>query len=74
MTMNINHLNIKQAMTLASSQPGTSGIFYRPSTMDAVITPHGQEPQGFILWCDCSVASRMVEAYGLELAYQKVAC
>lgn len=66
-------MTIEQAMTLASSQAGTHGIFYRPSTMEAVIAPHGQEPQGFILWCDCSVAARMIEVYGIELAYQKIA-
>lgn len=63
-------MNIKEAMRQADQHSGTTGIFYSPSSKEAVFAEHGQEPEGFLIWCDCSKAVKAIESYGLDGAYQ----
>ena len=66
-------MTIKELMGAAASQDGTVGIFYKPRTMDAVYSQHGQEPDGYLIWCDCSTAVTAIESYGsVDAAYDEL--
>lgn len=65
-------MSIKEAMRQADREAGATGIFYHPSTMDAVFAEHGQQPPGYLIWCDCSKAVRAIELYGIEGAYDSM--
>lgn len=66
-------MTIKEAMQLASTQPRTNAIFYRPGADSAAIHPYDDEPgRGWVLWCDCGLAANLVQALGVERAYEQI--
>lgn len=67
-------MKIKDAMNQAFSQNGNVSIFYNPKKplilSEAVFALHGQEPDGYLLWCDCSKAVKAIHEFGLDGAFE----
>jgi hypothetical protein len=67
-------MTIREAMQLASTQPRDYAIFYRPGTDNASFRPYDDPPgQGWVVWCDCMLSANLVQAFGVEQAYEAVA-